>query len=183
MKEKNKLVFDIVIRYALLILVALPNLFLFYLIFTPLTAWPVFFLLNFFYDALLVSGRIIIINRVIPIELIQACIAGAAYYLLFILNLATRDIKTKKRIIMLLWAFGTFLLLNILRIFFLSLIAVSGSSFFDITHRVFWYVLSTVFVVVIWFAEVKIFKIKATPFYSDLKFLSGKRRGKRKKRR
>jgi len=175
---KNKaLILDILTRYLILILIAIPNLWLFYLVFTPLTAYPVFALLNIFYDASLVAGKIIIINRSIPIELIKACIAGAAYYLLLILNLSTPKIKIRSRIKILLLAFGSFLVLNVLRIFFLSLIAVSGSSFFDITHKLFWYALSTIFVVAIWFVEVKKFKIKAIPFYSDFKFLIEKTKG------
>ena len=176
---KNRgVISDILIRYVLLILVAIPNLWLFYTIFTPLTSYPVFFLLDLFYDALLISGNIILINLMIPIELIQACIAGAAYYLLLILNLSTRDIKLKTRVKMIAFSFLVFLVANILRIFVLSIIAISGSSFFDITHIIFWYALSTVFVVAIWFAEVRLFKVKAIPFYSDIKFLY-----KNKKRR
>src|SRR3990172_2780033 len=171
MRRKSIIVADILIRYSLLIVLAIPNLWLFYAVFTPLTAYPVFALLNLLYDALLIPGKIILINRTIPIELIQACIAGAAYYLLLILNLSTRDIKLKTRVKMIAFSFLVFLVANILRIFVLSIIAISGSSFFDITHIIFWYALSTVFVVAIWFAEVRLFKIKTIPFYSDVKFL------------
>jgi len=164
-------VLGIIIRYAILILVAIPNLWLFYLIFTPLTAYPVYWLLGIFYDAAILNSNIILIAQSIPIELIGACIAGSAYYLLLILNLSTREIALKKRIKMLLWAFGTFLVLNIIRIFFLSLLVISNSKFLDITHQIFWYALSTIFVVAIWFAEAKAFKIKSIPFYSDIKFL------------
>lgn len=167
----DKKILDIILRYAILIIAAIANLWIFYLVFTPLTVLPVFWLLDLFYDALLVSGRIILINRMIPIELIEACIAGAAYYLLLILNLSTPGIKLNKRVKMIALSFIFFLVVNILRIFILSLVAVSGSSFFDITHIFFWYALSTVFVVAIWFAEVKIFKIKEIPFYSDLRLL------------
>jgi hypothetical protein len=72
---------------------------------------------------------------------------------------------------MVLLAFGAFLIINILRIFILSLFAISGSSLFDITHWFLWYLVSTVFVVGIWFAEVKFFKIREIPFYSDIKSL------------
>ena len=169
--KRGKEVLDIFVRYVILILVAIPNLWLFYFIFTPLTSYPVYWLLSIFYNASILNNNIILINHQVPIELIGACIAGSAYYLLLILNLATRKIALKKRIKILLWAFGAFLLLNVLRIFCLSLMAVSGSSSFDITHRIFWYTLSTIFVVAIWFSEVKFFKIKAIPFYSDMKFL------------
>ena len=68
-------------------------------------------------------------------------------------------------------SFILFLIINILRIFFLSLLFISGSSWFDFTHELFWYLVSIVFVVGIWFTEVKLFKIKEIPFYSDLKLL------------
>lgn len=162
---------SIFVRYAILILIAIPNLWLFYLIFSPLTAYPVYWLLGLSYPVSLIGARIILISRSIPIELISACIAGSAYYLLTILNLSTPGIKAGKRIAMLLAAFAVFLVVNILRIFILSKMAVTGSSFFDITHLFFWYSVSTILVVAIWFLEVKAFRIKGIPFYSDIKFL------------
>ena len=174
---------DILTRYFVLALLGLGNLWIFYTVFTPLTVYPVFFILNTFYDALLFSGRVILINRTIPIELIEACIAGAAYYLLLILNLTTREIKLNTRMKMIVFAFLAFLIVNIIRISLLAVLAASGSQYFDITHRVFWYALSTIFVVAIWFAQVKIFKIKAVPFYSDIKFLLNQKGSKRKRKR
>lgn len=160
---------DILIRYLILILIAFPNLYIFYLIFTPLTIYPVYFLLNFFFNASLINN-IILINE-IPIELVPACIAGSAYYLLFILNLSIPNIKIKKRIKMIAFSFTSLLAINILRIFFLSILTINNSNLFDLTHKLFWYLFSIIFVLGIWLFEVKIFKIKQTPFYSDLKFL------------
>ncbi len=168
MKKGSKTLFSILIRYIILILLGLPNLWLFYLIFTPLTVYPVFFLLNLFFTASLAGNSISIPLLSDKIEIIEACVAGAAYYLLLILNLAI-PMKINKRLKMFLFSFGALLLLNILRIFLLSLLFISGTSFFDITHELFWYLGSTIFVVGIWFAGVKIFKIKEIPFYSDLK--------------
>lgn len=105
------------------------------------------------------------------IELIGACIAGSAYYLLLIFNLSVPDVKLKKRFKMLAFAFLAFLVINIIRIFLLSILFLSNSQWFDITHKLFWYVGSIVFVVGIWFFEVKYFKIKKIPIYSDLRFL------------
>lgn len=161
---------NIFLRYFILILIALPGLFIFYFIFTPLTVYPVYFLLGLFFDATLLSKINILINN-ISIELIPACIAGSAYYLLLVLNLSTPKIKLKKRICAILFSFAAFLILNILRIFILSLLAVTGFSDFDVTHTIFWYGFSTIIVVGIWFVEVKIYKIKEIPFYSDIKFL------------
>lgn len=160
---------DILIRYVTLILVALPNLWIFYFIFTPLTVYPLYFLFNLFFDASLV-GNVINIGAY-PIELIGACIAGSAYYLLLILNLSTPKITVQKRLKLIFLSFAFFLIINILRIFLLTLMSLSGSSWFDITHKLFWYLGSIVFVIGIWFVEVKLFKIKEIPFYSDMKFL------------
>ena len=167
MKKINFL--NIFLRYSLLILIALPNLYLFYLIFTPLTVYPVYFFLNLFFEAVL-NGTTILINGV-SLEIVNSCIAGSAYYLLFILNISTPNIKLNKRIKMILLSFVIFLILNLLRIIILSFIALSDSSLFDITHKISWYLLSVLFVVGIWFAVVKFFKIKQIPFYSDFKLI------------
>jgi exosortase/archaeosortase family protein len=161
---------NILLRYFILIIIALPGLLIFYFIFTPLTVYPVYFLLNLFFDVVLLSKINILINS-ISIELISACIAGSAYYLLLVLNLSTPKIKLKTRIRAILFSFAAFLILNILRIFILSILAVTGFSYFNATHTIFWYGFSTIIVVGIWFAEVKIYKIKKIPFYSDMKFL------------
>src|SRR3989344_6427380 len=102
--------------------------------------------------------------------MIPACIAGAAYFLLLILNLSTPVKSAFKRATMVLFSFASFLIMNILRIVFLSIIFVEGYLWFDIIHKFFWYFLSTLFIVAIWFAEVKLFKIKEIPVYSDLKY-------------
>ena len=169
MDKTGKQFKDIFIRYAILIIVALPNLYLFYLVFAPLTIYPVYFLISLFFEPSLM-GNIILVKE-IPIEIIPACISGSAFYLLFLLNLSTPNIKIKKRIKMISLAFASLLILNILRIFLLSLMLIIDSAWFGITHMFFWYVLSIVFVLGIWFLEVKFFRIKQVPFYSDLKFM------------
>lgn len=163
----------ILARYSLLILSSLFNLWIFYFIFTPLTIYPVYAILNYLFGALLNGNNIILIsgNNVGIMEMIPACIAGAAYFLLFILNMSVPNIKLKKRIKMLITSFLSLLALNIIRIVLLGTLLISGSSLFDITHKIFWYVLSTAFVVGIWFAEVKIFRIKEIPVFSDIKSL------------
>jgi len=163
---------NLFLRYIFLVLVALPNLYLFYFLFTPTTLYPIYFILQFFYEISL-NGDIISVGK-FSIELIGACIGGSAYYLLLILNLSTSEIKLKKRIKMILISFGLFLILNILRIILLSFMFLSGSAWFSLTHELFWYVGSVIFVVGIWIFEVKFFKIKKIPVYSDLKFLWNK---------
>ena len=166
---KKRDISGILIRYLILVLIALPNLALFYFIFTPLTIYPVHFLLNLLYDVS-VSKNIIQIGDVV-IKIIPACVAGSAYYLLTVLSLSMPRINIKKRLSLLLTVFLVFLIINILRISLLSAILVSGSPLFDITHKIFWYLGSIIFVIAIWFFSVKAFKIKEIPFYSDLKLL------------
>lgn len=171
LKNKNlKKLFGIPLRYLILILVALPELFIFYFIFTPLTIYPVYFLLGLFFEVAIFSNIYLLVNNV-PIELISACIAGSAYYLLLVLNLATPKIKLKTRISAILFSFIAFLILNILRIFVLGSLAATNFPYFDVTHSIFWYGFSTIIVVAIWFIETKIYKIKEIPFYSDIKYL------------
>jgi exosortase/archaeosortase family protein len=167
-KKINK-IYLIFIRYLILfsLIFSIP---LIYKIFTPLTVYPVFWLLNLVYEQILVNQNIITISQISSIELVPACIAGSAYLLLLILNLSV-PMKLKQRIYSILFSFGVLLILNILRIFILSIMYHSGNAFFDITHKLFWYWLSTFFVVGIWFLIVKIFKIKQVPVYSDIKYL------------
>jgi len=139
-----------------------------YKIFTPLTAYPVAGLLNLFYESVNISQNLISVNSSL-IELIPACIAGSAYLLLLILNLST-PMGLKKRIHAILASFALLLVLNILRIMVLAIFYLNNYSFFDVTHKLFWYGLSTIFVVGIWFWIVKIFAIKQIPVYSDIKY-------------
>jgi exosortase/archaeosortase family protein len=167
-KRKGEII-SIVIRYVILLIIGIIGTSFFYSIFTFLTIEPVYLSLRIFFNPSLASNIIIINN--LPIEIIGACVAGSAYYLLLMLNLSMPKIKLGKRILLLLFSFSLLLILNILRIFLLSILYVSKFSFFDLAHKLFWYVGSIVFVVGIWFLSVWIFKIKEIPFYSDIKSL------------
>ena len=160
---------NIFLRYFLIVLFAIPNLLIFYIVFAPLTVYPVYFILNIFFDTVLYQN-IIIVAHEIPIELIDACIAASAYYLLFVLNMSIPNIKIKKRLKMIAFSFVVLLSINLIRIILLSFLYINDSVFFDFTHKLFWYLGNLVFVVAIWFTEVKLYNIKEIPFYSDLKF-------------
>jgi len=166
-KQKKRTILSIFTRYLILIIFGI-FLFLFYKIFLPLTIWPVYFLLNLFYNVS-IAGNLLAVAGV-KIEIINACVAGSAYFLLLILNLTT-SMKTKQRIYSIIFSILSLLVLNILRIFFLSILYIENFTFFEITHKLFWYALSIIFVVGIWFLTVKIFKIKNIPVYSDIKSL------------
>lgn len=177
----KKDVIDLLIRYLVLLLLGL-SLSLFYFVFTPLTVWPVYR-----YLSLLNSGTRLFEGSVIffkgeYIEIIGACVAGATYYLLMILNFGT-PMDVLKRIKSISFLVGSFLLLNIIRIVFFSLLLAGGFGFFDLAHKLTWYFGSTILVVVIWFVNVWLFDIREIPIYSDVLKLFGDVFGNRKKRK
>ena len=165
---ESRQVLYLLFRYLALVLIALPNLFLFYFIFTPLTIHPVNFFLNLIYDSS-IQGNSIMVNNIV-IVLVDACIAGSAYYLLLLLNLSV-PIPVPKRIKTILFSFFSFLAINILRIFLFTILFIQSFKYFDLTHKLFWYVLSGVIVFFVWFLTVRIYHIKNIPFYTDIKFL------------
>ena len=181
MKKESKEVVGLFLRYIFLVLIVLPGLDIFYAIFLPLTKYPAFYFLQLFFSSNMVGNSIFIGSKVISI--IDACVAGSAYYFLLILNLATPKIKALKRVKMILFAFISFLIVNIIRIVFLSFIYINNSPSFEVLHKTFWYLGGTLLVVFIWFLEVKIFRIEGIPFYSDLKKLYRSSRPKKNSKR
>ncbi len=171
-------------RYIILVALALGNLFIFYFIFTPLTYFTSLWFLKIFYAGNLAygsggfaidAGNLIAITSVtgrsIFATIIPACVAGAAYYLLTILNLST-PMKFSKRIMSLIFLLGVFLIFNTIRIIIFLIVLIKGNTnFFDIAHSASWYFGSTAFVVLIWFANVLIFRIRTIPVFTDLKSL------------
>jgi len=175
----NKYLLTIFLRYIILALIALPNLFLFYFIFTPLTYFPALWFLKYFYAENLlwydVEGSFFVVKTLAGLTyyptIIPACVAGAAYYLLTILNLTT-PMDFSKRIKSLLFLLGAFLIFNTARIiYFITLIIKDNFNFFDIAHTATWYFGSTILVILLWFINVLIFKIKTIPIFTDLKTL------------
>lgn len=164
----KKRVISLAARYLLLLLVAIPNFYIIYKIFTPLTIYPAFFLLKLFFNVSL-SGTNLAFNNYL-IQLVPACIAGSAYYLLLILNLAT-PMQIKTRVKSLLFLLLTFLAINIIRIFFFSVLFVKSFSLFNLIHMIFWYIISVAIVFLIWYANIKIFRIKDIPVYTDVRNL------------
>lgn len=163
---------SLIVRYLLIFLAGLANLSIFYKIFYPLTFYLSSFFLSLFGEVInFYAIKLIMFNQT-AIELVNACVAGSAYYLLFILVLSTANIPFFKRISMLIFSFASLLLLNVLRILLMGLIA--GTSYFESVHMLFWYVISILFVVCIWFLTVKLFSVKEIPVYSDLKYLVDK---------
>jgi exosortase/archaeosortase family protein len=165
---KNKEAFGLFARYFVLLLLGLFNLKLIYAVFAPLTIRPAFGIILLIYDnAALLWDNVLFFNGSY-IQIISACVAGAAYYLLLILNLST-PMRTGKRTKSLLFVLTVFLVLNIARIVAFAVLSASGSQYFDLTHKLTWYFGSTLMVVMIWFVNVRLFKIKDIPVYTDAK--------------
>ncbi|RMD66581.1 pacearchaeosortase [Candidatus Pacearchaeota archaeon] len=169
-------------RYVVLLFLGLFGIRLFYAVFSPLTAYPSYWLSNLvFGGAEFVPPNLILIGS-LTIELIPACIAGAAYYLLLILNLTT-PMHVVKRIKSLAFLILTFLVINIMRIVTFIVIASRGTQYFDAAHLGVWYFGSTVMIVILWFVNVWVFNIRAIPVYTDFSNLIAEMTRKPKKRK
>jgi exosortase/archaeosortase family protein len=170
-KISNKYI-DVLIRYSLLLIIALSGLSLIYFIFEPLTKYPVYFLFNSIYDILVAPGNVIIFEYYdISLEIVGGCIAGSAYFLLLMLNLSTPNIKFSKRMKLLGFSFLIFLTFNILRIFIIGVLFLNDFQWAEFIHKSLWYFGSIVLIIIIWFYQVKKFKISKIPFYSDVKLI------------
>ncbi len=170
-RKKDDGIRDIIIRYSLLALLSIGSLKLFYAIFTPLTFYPLLFILRFIYDVGSVGNTLFIEQY--SIEIIGACVAASAYYLLAALNLTTREIKAGSRIRLFIFNAILILIPNILRIIVLIAMKVNNIGAFDVVHKIFWYFIGTVYVVLVWFAGTRALRIKSVPFYSDFAYVRG----------
>lgn len=168
-ENKRAFVYSIFIRYFIILISSLGSLWIFYFIFTPLTLYLTYFILDILFGATISGTTIFIGSSFSPIEIIEACVAGSAYFLLFIFNLSVPNISILKRIKMIAFAFLSFFIVNSIRIISLSAIYLLKPEIFNVTHVLSWYIGSVILVVGIWFFEVKLFKIKDIPFYSDIK--------------
>ena len=138
----------------------------FYTIFLPLTIkGTALFLLP--YHPVIVDNLLIMRNY--GFEFVEACIATAAYYLLWCLVMLTKDITIIMRIKMIGTSFVLFLAMNIIRIIMLILLALySTQEIFDVVHLVFWQLIAGVYVAAVWFFVVRVYKVKSIPMYDDI---------------
>lgn len=176
--KSDKKIYSLFNRYILILILGLGDLALFYVLFTKPTVLLANFLLSFISPTVLINNSILFKETLINI--IPACIAGSAYYLLAILTLALPNIKLKKRLGLLGFLFTSLFIFNTLRIFFLALI--NRTDLFSMIHILTWYFVTIIFVVLIWFFAIKKFKIKEIPVYSDIKFLLSLTKKKTKKK-
>jgi exosortase/archaeosortase len=167
----QKQIFFIFLRYIFVLILGLFGFSLIYYVFTPLSFYPSLFILKLIFgyvSANFESATFILSGH--QIRLVEACIAGSAYFLLITLNLAT-PMKANQRTKSIIYLCLTFLILNIIRIVIFSYLYSTDFAYYDITHRMVWYFGSTLMVVAIWFSSVHIFKINEIPAYSDLKYI------------
>jgi exosortase/archaeosortase family protein len=160
---------NLLIRFLVALIVTL-NYSMIYIVLTPVTIYLTYLILNLFYNVLVIDNSIGING--IGFKFIRACIAGAAYYLLFLLIIGLKDINWKKRLNMLLTGSLLILVMNIIRIVVLIVLAVEfGKNYFDAVHLIFWNFVSGAYIALVWIFLVKAFKVDKIPFYSDIKFL------------
>lgn len=115
-----------------------------------------------------VSGTVLSIDGV-AVEFIRACIAPSAYVLLIVLLLLTPGLSFKTFFAAMLSGVALLLVLNVVRIFVLiELLVVKGVNYFQAVHLLFWMLLSSVAVALVWIFLVHRFTIRQIPVYDDL---------------
>lgn len=140
----------------------------FYVVLSPLTLYPSYWILNLYSDATLTGSKIITSNYYL--NFVDACIAAAAYFLLALLVLFTDKIRFRERVYMFLLGSLMILSFNIIRIEILFYVLLNyGSNIFQSIHLIFWKFLSTIFVFLTWIFLIKKFRVKAVPVLSDYK--------------
>ena len=160
---------NLIIRFLIALIVTL-NYNLFYVILMPITVYLSYFILNLFYSPLLIGNSIGINN--IGYNFIGACVASAAYYLLFILIIGIKQLNWKRGLKMFFVGSLLILAMNVLRVVILIVLSTEfGKNYFDAVHLIFWNFVSGVYVAFVWIFLVKKFKVDKIPFYSDLKYL------------
>ena len=166
-KKQNKTILSITIRYLSVLILGLGNFYILREILTPLTIHTTNTILSIFTSTLLIKDTIH--TTFLAIQISPSCVATSAFYLLIALILLTPSIKPRTRANAIITAVATLFILNITRI--LILVPLATTSYFDMTHWIFWHLISTIFVVAIWFTITKLYKIKSIPIYSDFKYL------------
>ena len=181
MNKQTKKILGLFARYLTILLIGLGNLYVIYKVLMPLTIHILNVILSIFTNTAL-YGTIIHLPQIgIAVEIVPACVAGSAFYLLFLLLMSTAGIEPETRAKTIITAFAILFALNILRILFL--IPIATTTYFETVHWISWHLISVIFVVGIWFSIVKIYKIKKIPIYSDVKYIRSLIKTKQSKRK
>ncbi|MBT3690681.1 pacearchaeosortase [Candidatus Woesearchaeota archaeon] len=175
----NKYYYQLIMRF-LIILIVTFGYSAFYVSLAPITIYLSYFLLNLFYDAVLIRNSIGVEDM--GFRFIEACVAPAAYYLLFVLVIGLKDLEWKKGLKMFLLGCLLILGMNLLRIIILVILNVEfGTNYFDLVHLILWNFVSGIYIAIVWIFLVKKFKVDKIPYYSDLKYFYEKSFLKKKK--
>lgn len=144
----------------------------FYMAIAPLTLHWAFFFFNVFqpYSALIGNT---IQTQTASFEFIPACVATAAYILLAIIILLTKDISLSDRVQMFVYGSLAILAFNIIRTELLLLTYFKLDAVYNTLHLFVWKFMSTAFVVITWLVLAKVYKVRAIPVYSDVAHLVG----------
>ncbi|HII16211.1 MAG TPA: pacearchaeosortase [Nanoarchaeota archaeon] len=145
---------------------------LFYMVLSPVTLYLSYFFFSLFHPMSALAGSAIQ-TQTASFELIPACVATAAYVLLAFLILLTKDISPADRLQMFVYGSLGLLAFNILRIELLLLTYFRLNASFDALHLFVWKFMSTAFVVVLWLALARIYRVKSIPVYSDFVHIAG----------
>ncbi|MEK6816353.1 MAG: pacearchaeosortase [Nanoarchaeota archaeon] len=139
----------------------------YYVVFKPLTlSLSYLFLKMMDGSAILLDGKIVTATH--TLTFIDACVAAAAYLLLSMLILTTKDIAWKNRLKMFMYGSLLILIFNVARIeiLFLALFRLDYSTY-SALHLFIWKFLSTIYVFCVWVLLIRMFKVKTIPVYSD----------------
>lgn len=164
--KKNSIIV-LLSRYLFLILVTI-SLPIAYRFLAFITKYTVFYILSIVDSTIIFVSSNIFIYKSVQFAIIPACVAGAAYFLLTILNFTT-PMQLKTRAKSLAFLLISFFVLNVTRILIFANVGVYGYEFFDAAHLFFWYFGSTVLVIALWFVNIRLFKINQIPFFTDVK--------------
>lgn len=141
---------------------------LFFMVLLPLTIKGTALFLYGYHP--IVTGDLLLVNTR-TFEFVEACVATASYYLLWVLTMLTKGLTVVTRVKMIITGFALLLAMNILRIVLLILLALYyDPAVFDFVHLLFWKFLSGVYVAGVWFFIVYVFKVRGIPVYDDLKY-------------
>jgi len=182
MDKVKKNILHIFTRYIIVLVLGLGNLYIYYKLLTPITVGTVNLFLSISRETLVI-GNMIHFTNLTAIEIIPACVAGSAFYLLTILIFTSPGIKPCKRLKILVYSFLTLFILNVLRMVLLANITSLNS--FDAIHWILWNFVSVIMVVGIWVIMAFRYNVRTVPVYTDLKYLvylikTGKKAKRRK---
>ena len=171
MKEHK--IIDIISRYFILLIFV--YLFGFTRIISDFLVRVTLFCSNFAIN--LIYGSRIYENTIITgnffIEIIPACAAVSAYLLLITLNITT-SMSLVRRLWTLAFSLLSLFIINIIRIALLAILFINESKYYNDLHHILWYIISTLFIIGLWFLTAYIFKIRNIPVYSDIKTIISK---------